>query len=79
MGKDKYERKHDIEQCCRRNIVRCHKVRIYGNKELSKISSIYNQKVGLLTKSFRWTNVKILANEDIAGSTQGFLETPHLW
>lgn len=79
VGKDKYERKHDIEQCCRRNIVRCHKVRIYGNKELSKISSIYNQKVGLLTKSFRWTNVKILANEDIAGSTQGFLETPHLW
>ena len=48
FGKGKLE----LLTTCSRNLERCHKVRIYANKELAKISDMYNQKVGLIGPKF---------------------------
>jgi len=44
---------------CNTNLERCHKVRVYGNKQLIKISGIYSQNVGLLNTDFRSCSKKI--------------------
>ena len=59
MKFDRQRRKLDMEKCCRFNFERCHKVRLYGNQQLANISSIYNQKVGLLSNTFHWRNIKL--------------------
>ena len=38
---------------CDKNLKRCHKVRIYANKNLARISTIYSQSVGVIDDKFR--------------------------
>jgi hypothetical protein len=54
--------KADIIKTCRTNLERCHKVRIYSNKQLAKISRIYNQRVGMIDSRFRSQSQR--TNED---------------
>ena len=55
--------KDEIIKTCRTNLERCHKVRIYSNKQLAKISRIYNQRVGMIDGRFRSQGYKN-KNED---------------
>ena len=43
---------------CMKNLERCHKVRIYSNKQLAKISRVYSQSVGMIDERFRSKNYK---------------------
>ena len=42
-----------LYKTCHKNLKRCHKVRIYANKNLARISTIYSQSVGVLDDKFR--------------------------
>ena len=48
-----------IVQTCKTNIIRCHKLRIYANKQMVKISKIYSQNVGMINHRFRTLSMKI--------------------
>jgi len=51
--------KNKTEETCLRNLERCHKVRVYANTQLAKISGIYSQNVGLIDNHFRSKSCKI--------------------
>ena len=42
-----------LYKTCNKNLKRCHKVRIYANKNLARISTIYSQSVGVIDDKFR--------------------------
>ena len=42
-----------LYKTCQKNLERCHKVRIYANKNLARISTIYSQSVGMIDQNFR--------------------------
>ena len=50
-------KKRTVETCVK-NLLRCHKVRIYANQQLARISSIYSQTVGMIDRNFRTVNKK---------------------
>jgi len=47
-----------LYKTCQKNLERCHKVRIYANKNLARISTIYSQSVGIIDNKFRTTSRK---------------------
>jgi len=51
-------RKANLVKTCIKNLERCHKVRVYSNKQLAKISRVYNQTVGMIDDRFRSKNYK---------------------
>ena len=51
-------RKATLVKTCMKNLERCHKVRIYSNKQLAKISRVYNQTVGMIDDRFQSKNYK---------------------
>ena len=51
-------KKRNLIKTCIKNLERCHKVRIYANKQLAKISRVYNQTVGMIDDRFRSKNYK---------------------
>jgi hypothetical protein len=48
-----------VIKTCETNITRCHKLRIYANKQMLKISKTYQQNVGMLNHHFRTLSMKI--------------------
>ena len=50
--------KATLIKTCMKNLERCHKVRIYSNKQLAKISRVYSQSVGMIDERFRSKNYK---------------------
>ena len=46
-------KKRNLIKTCMKNLERCHKVRIYSNKQLAKISRVYSQTVGMIDDRFR--------------------------
>jgi hypothetical protein len=55
---DAAAKKRNLIKTCIKNLERCHKVRIYANKQLAKISRVYNQTVGMIDDRFRSKNYK---------------------
>jgi hypothetical protein len=61
VGEDKAAaaaKRENVVNTCIKNLERCHKVRIYANKQLAKISRVYNQTVGMIDDRFRSKNYK---------------------
>jgi hypothetical protein len=56
-------RRRNLIKTCMKNLERCHKVRVYSNKQLAKISRVYNQTVGMIDGRFRSQSYKN-QNED---------------
>ncbi len=50
--------KEHLTNICLKNLERCHKVRVYANKQMANISRIYSQSVGLLDMNFHSRNIK---------------------
>lgn len=50
--------KDDLIKTCIGNLERCHKVRIYANKQIANISCVYSQSVGMLDYNFISKNIK---------------------
>ncbi len=50
--------KEHLTNICLKNLERCHKVRVYANKQMANISRIYSQSVGLLDMNFHSRNKK---------------------
>jgi hypothetical protein len=50
--------KDDLMKTCIGNLERCHKVRIYANKQIANISCVYSQSVGMLDYNFISKNIK---------------------
>ena len=59
---------------CMKNLERCHKVRIYSNKQLAKISRVYSQSVGMIDERFRSKNYK---NNDEDSIQARFITLPY--
>jgi len=57
-GEDVRAWKSNLVKTCMKNLERCHKVRVYSNKQLAKISRVYNQTVGMIDDRFRSKNYK---------------------
>ena len=55
---DREEFKNRTVETCMKNLLRCHKVRVYANQQLARISSIYSQTVGMVDMNFRTINKK---------------------
>jgi hypothetical protein len=58
-------KKTNLVKTCIKNLDRCHKVRIYSNKQLAKISRVYNQRVGMIDGRFRSQSYKNLFENSI--------------
>ena len=58
---------------CLKNLLRCHKVRIYANQQLARISSIYSQTVGMIDMNFRTVNQNIRL---VGNLNSSFVEIP---
>ena len=56
-----------------KNLLRCHKVRVYANQQLARISSIYSQTVGMVDMNFRTINKKCKIVDDLE---ETFIEIP---
>ena len=54
-----------LYKTCQKNLERCHKVRIYANKNLARISTIYSQSVGMIDQHFRTLSRKYKNISDI--------------
>ena len=52
-------------ETCLKNLDTCHKVRIYGNEQLAKISRIYNQSVGMVDSEFITQNRKYKKGSEV--------------
>lgn len=61
VGEDKAAaaaKREKVVNTCIKNLERCHKVRIYANKQLAKISRVYSQTVGMIDDRFRSQSYK---------------------
>jgi len=65
-------------RCCVKNIIRCHRLRNYSNKELCKISFTYGQTVRVLDKDFRCGSFKLKKMKDIDLIIKKLKESPTL-
>jgi len=55
----------NLIETCKRNLERCHKVRIYSNKQLARISRVYSQTVGMINGQFRSQSYKNKSEDSI--------------
>ena len=58
-----------------KNLERCHKVRVYSNKQLAKISRVYSQTVGMIDGRFRSQSYK---NQNEDSIRECFITIPEL-
>ena len=58
------EMKKQVMETCMKNLKRCHKLRIYANKQMFRISQIYNQSVGMINHHFRRISLKASKDEE---------------
>ena len=58
------EMKKQVMETCMKNLKRCHKLRIYANKQMFRISQIYNQSVGMINHHFRRIGLKATKDEE---------------
>ena len=57
-------KKKKLIESVKKNLLRCHKLRIYANKQLFKISKIYNQSVGMIDHNFHCIRMKTTMTEE---------------
>ncbi len=70
---DREQFKKRTVETCMKNLLRCHKVRVYANQQLARISSIYSQTVGMVDMNFRTINKKCKIVDDLE---ETFIEIP---
>ena len=71
---DNKTKKKNLIESAKKNLLRCHKLRIYANKQLFKISKIYNQSVGMIDYHFHCTRMKTtMTEEDFLADTGSYL------
>jgi hypothetical protein len=71
-------KKRNLIKTCMKNLERCHKVRVYSNKQLAKISRVYSQTVGMIDGRFRSQTYKNKNEDSIRECfiTIPFIENP---
>jgi hypothetical protein len=68
-------KKRNLVKTCIKNLDRCHKVRVYSNKQLARISRVYNQTVGMIDGRFRSQSYK---NQNENSIQERFITIPSM-